>query len=143
VWEVMTDWNRMEEFSSGVDVSDIVSKSGNTYRVKQSGKVPLGPFKLSYESLRDIEVFPYERMQFQGVKGSFERLDGTVRLVSDGAGTRILYRAESVPTVWVPPFVGLPMVENTTRTQFGDLRAEVLRRVHAKGRRMHAGGGAP
>jgi hypothetical protein len=98
---------------------------------------------LSYESVRDIEVFPYDRMRFQGVKGSFDRLDGTVRFIPDGARTRILYRAESVPTVWVPPFVGLPMVENTTRTQFGEMRAEVLRRGAARDRGVNAGGAAP
>lgn len=133
VWAVMTDWDNMEKFIPGITSSEIVKRDGNSYRVKQAGKVPLGPFSISYEAVRDIEVvLRLESMRFQGVSGDFERLDGTVNLVREGEATRVVYRAESVPTVWVPPFVGIAMVEHTARSQFGEMRVEMLRRALAK-----------
>ena len=133
VWAVMTDWDNMEKFIPSITSSEIVKREGKTYRLKQSGKIPLGPFSIKYEAVRDIEVMMLlESMRFQGVSGDFERLDGTVKLVREGEGTRVVYRAESVPTVWVPPFVGTSMVEHTTRSQFGEMRVEMLRRTSAK-----------
>lgn len=132
VWDVMTDWGEMERFVSSVQESEIVSRTGNRCRVRQKGRVYLGPFPVSFEAVRDIDLFPLELMRFKGVSGDFERLDGEVKLFSAGDETRVVYRAESVPTVWVPPFVGTAMVEHVTRMQFGELRAEALRRHAAR-----------
>lgn len=129
VWDVMTDWDDMEKFLPSMQESEIVGREGNRCRVKQKGRVHLGPFPVSFEAVRDIEVFPRSSMRFKGVSGNFERLDGEVTLSPTDDGVRVNYRAESVPTVWVPPFVGAPMVESSTRTQFGELREEVLRRA--------------
>jgi hypothetical protein len=129
VWDVMTDWDDMEKFLPSMQESEIVSREGNRCRVRQKGRVYLGPFPASFEATRDIDVFPGDRMRFKGVKGSFERLDGEVKLSPIEGGVRVNYRTESVPTVWVPPFVGASMVESSTRTQFGELRMEVLRRA--------------
>jgi carbon monoxide dehydrogenase subunit G len=133
VWEVMTDWANMEKFVPGMSESDIVSKSGNVFRVRQKGRVHLGPFPIGFEAVRDIEVLPPESMRFKGVTGNFERLDGSVNLRAEGGVTRVVYTAESVPTVWVPPLVGVAMVERATREQFGEMRAEMLRHAGAKG----------
>lgn len=132
VWDVMTDWEDMEKFLPSMQESEIVSREGNRCRVKQKGRVHLGPFPVSFEAVRDIEVFPRGSMRFKGVKGNFERLDGEVKLSPTEDGVRVNYRAESVPTVWVPPFVGVSMVESSTRTQFGELRVEVLRRASSR-----------
>ena len=133
VWGVMTDWGNMGKFIPGITSSEIVKREGNRYRVKQVGKIPLGPFSIKYEAVRDIEVVQVnESMRFLGVSGDFERLEGTVKFVKEGDAIRVVYRAESVPTVWVPPFVGTSMVEHTTRSQFGEMRVEMLRRASAK-----------
>lgn len=137
-WDVMTDWGNMEKFIPNMTSSDIVSHTGNEFRVKQVGKVPLGPFSVDYEAVRDIEVFPQESLRFRGVSGSFERLDGTVKFSADGEVTRIVYRAESVPTVWMPPFFGTAMVEHATRVQFGEMRVETLRRATGKAARQRS-----
>ena len=110
VWDVMTDWDNMEKFIPSITSSEIM-----------------------YEAVRDIEVVQVnESMRFQGVSGDFERLEGAVKFAKEGEGTRVVYRAESVPTVWVPPFVGTSMVEHSTRSQFGEMRVEMLRRTSAK-----------
>lgn len=145
VWEVMTDWDDMEDFVPSIQASEIVSRVGNRCRVRQKGRVFLGPFPVSFEAVRDIELFPQELMRFKGVSGSFERLDGEVRIVAGGDVTRIVYRAESVPTVWVPPFVGVAMVEHASRVQFGEMREEIRRRAAANFGGAAGGpvGGAP
>jgi carbon monoxide dehydrogenase subunit G len=137
VWEVMTDWDDMEDFVPSIQASEIVSRVGNRSRVRQKARVFLGPFPVSFEAVRDIELFPQELMRFKGVSGSFERLDGEVKIIPAGDMTRVVYRAESVPTVWVPPFVGAAMVEHASRVQFGEMREEIRRRAAAK-----AGGAA-
>ncbi len=132
VWAVMSDWDNMQKFIPSVSESEILWQIGNRVRVQQSGKVPLGPFSVSYRAVRDIEVFPPALMRFTGVEGDFEWLQGSVRFLPDGEGTRVVYHAESVPTVWVPPFIGRAVLEYTTRAQFGEIRAEMLRRAEAK-----------
>jgi hypothetical protein len=32
------------------------------------------------------------------------------------------------PRVWVPPLIGIALIEAETRKQFGEIRAEMLRR---------------
>ena len=133
VWGVMTDWDNMEKFIPGITTSEIVKREGNSYRVRQAGKIPLGLFSIKYDAVRDIEVVQlHESMRFQGVSGDFERLEGSVTIVKEGDATRVVYRVESVPTVWVPPFVGTAIMEHTTRSQFGEMRVEMLRRASAK-----------
>ena len=140
VWDVMTDWDGMENFVPSLQSSEIVSRSGNRCRVKQKGRIQLGPFPLSFEAVRDIELFPQDSMRFKGVSGNFERLDGEVKFAQVEGGVRVNYRAESVPTVWVPPFVGTSMLEASTRTQFGELRMEMLRRAVARSGGVPAAG---
>ena len=132
VWEVMTDWDNMARFLPSVLESTIASKTGNRYRVRQKGRVYLGLFPVSFKAVRDFDLFSPERMRFTGVSGEFERLEGEVKLSVSGEETRLVYRAESVPTVWVPPFVGAAMIEHVARVQFGELRAEILRRHAAR-----------
>jgi len=33
-----------------------------------------------------------------------------------------------MPDMWVPPFIGPAMIEAETKKQFGEIRAEILRR---------------
>ncbi|MBM3347907.1 MAG: hypothetical protein FJY55_15665, partial [Betaproteobacteria bacterium] len=43
VWEVMTDWDEMDKFIPSMQSSEIVSRVGNRSRVRQKGRVFLGP----------------------------------------------------------------------------------------------------
>jgi len=58
-------------------------------------------------------------------------MQGTVRLIAEAAGTRIVSHIESIPRFWIPPLIGSIMIERETRDQFRQIIAEIARRVAA------------
>ena len=130
-WEVLTDWDNLTSFMSNIKASRIVARSGNTVRVKQTLRAKFWPFSFDIELEREIELFPYERMQFRLLGGDFDKMEGSVQLVAETTGTRILSHAESIPRFWVPPLIGPIMMEYEARNQFREIIEEIVRRTSA------------
>ena len=130
-WSVLTDWDNLAGFMSNIKASRIVARSGDTVRVKQILRAKFWPFSFDVELEREIELFPYDRMQFRLLGGDFDKMEGTIQLVADPAGTRILSHAESIPRFWIPPLIGPIMMEYEARNQFREIIAEIVRRSGA------------
>lgn len=130
-WAVLTDWDNLTSFMTNIKASRIVARSGNTVRVKQTLRAKFWPFSFDVELEREIELFPYERMQFRLLGGDFDKMEGTVQLVVDPAGTRIVSHAESIPQFWIPPLIGPIMMEHEARNQFREIVEEIARRTGA------------
>jgi len=131
-WSVLTDWDNFAKFMTNVKSSRIIARTGNTIQVKQTVRAKVWPFSFDIEFEREVELFPYERMQFRLLAGDFEKMEGTVRLIADPAGTRILSHVESIPRFWIPPLIGPILIEQETRDQFQQIIDEVARRVAAE-----------
>ena len=135
-WAVMTDYDHATEFISKLEKSVILSRTGDTLLVSQKGRMGYGPFSVPIETVTEIRLTPYERMQSRLISGNMKKSEGTTRLIPDATGTRIVYHLESIPETWVPPVIGHAIVEFETRARFGQLLDEILRRkVLAEGRR--------
>ncbi|WP_019143321.1 SRPBCC family protein [Noviherbaspirillum massiliense] len=130
-WDVLTDYDHMAEFFPRLTSSKVTQRNGNVLRLEQHGKVSYGLLSFPFESVREIELKPYEEIRSRAVGGSLRKGDADTRLVEEGGGTRIFYHSESVPAVWVPPGIGPAIIESGTRQQFESLRAEILKRKTA------------
>jgi carbon monoxide dehydrogenase subunit G len=130
-WAVMTDYEHMAEFISNLQVSDVVSRNGDTVQVSQKGKAQYGPLSFAFDTIREIHLTPYEKIDSRLISGSMKKMEGKTEIIPDGAGIRIVYSAVSIPNAWIPPVVGPAFIERETREQFRELRKEILRRKHA------------
>ena len=133
-WDVLIDYDHMPEFLRNLQVSKIVSKSPTRLQVAQKGGVSHGPISITFDVVRDVQLKPYEQITSHVVSGDLKQVDSTTRIAPEGSGARVTFHSESIPNVWVPPGIGPALIENETRDQFGDMRAEILRRKSGKPR---------
>ena len=133
VWDVLTDYDRMAEFISNVSVSAIVEKDlENVLRVHQKGSASFGPFSLPFDNVREIELVPHREIRSRLVSGDFKASAFTTRIVLVGERIHVVNRGRYTPNVWVPPLIGPAMIEAETRKQYGEYRAEMLRRAQSR-----------
>jgi len=127
-WAVMTDYDHATEFISKLEKSVILSRSDELLLVSQKGTMGYGPFSLLLETVTEIRLTPFEKMQSRMISGNMKKNEATTRLIPDASGTRVAYHLESIPDVWMPPIIGRALVEFETRARFRQLVAEILRR---------------
>ncbi len=128
VLAVLTDFDHMAQFMPGVLSSRIVARHGNVYEVAQRGKVTFGPFAMSFESLRRIEVIDDKRILSRSLSGSAKRMHSEMRLRPQDGGTLIDYHIEIEPDSWIPSSLGSNFLQHELAEQFTALGREMLRR---------------
>ena len=128
VWAVITDYDHATSFISNLERSAIVSRGEDSLLVAQKGRMGLGPFSLTIETVTEVRLSPYKEMHGRMVSGNMKKNESTTRLVADENGTRLVYHLESIPQVWMPPIIGRALIEMETRARFRELRDEILRR---------------
>ncbi|MBC7572906.1 MAG: SRPBCC family protein [Herminiimonas sp.] len=131
-WDVLTDYDKMPSFLPNLQVSKIISRSPTRLQVVQKGGVSHGPITITFDVIRDVQLKPYSEVISHVVSGNLKQVDGTTRIAAEGEATRVTFHSVSIPNVWVPPGIGPSMIESETRDQFGDMRAEILRRKSAQ-----------
>jgi len=134
VWEVVTDYERAPEFTRNMQVSRILSRSGDTLRLLQKSQVRFGPFTVPLETVRDIRLVSPLRTESRLVSGSMKTYEATTELVQEAGGTRILVRSNAVPGSGLAAFAGESIVRRETEERFRELRAEIMRREHVAAR---------
>ena len=128
-WAVLTDYEHMADFISNLKTSVVLTRQGNQLEVQQSGQAKKGPLTFSFETTRAVELIADREIRSHLIKGDFKSYDFKTTLVDNGSGVTIVNHGEYWPNVWVPPVVGPAMIESETRKQYGEIRAEILRRV--------------
>lgn len=131
-WAVLVDFDHMSQFMSSLQSSKILEKNGDKWKVAQKGETSHGGFSFSFESVREVELKPYESIRSHLLSGTMKKHEGSTQLSPSGSGTRIVYHAESIANVWVPPLVGPSLVEGDIRKQFQEMKAEILKRKAAE-----------
>jgi len=135
-WGVLTDFDHMSEFISNLQSSKVLGRNGNKLQVAQVGKAARGLFSFAFESVREIELTPYAAIRSRLLSGNMQKMEGVTLLNSEGGGTRVEFHGESIPSVWVPPVVGVKFIGSEVREQFREMRAEILRRKNGEARRL-------
>ena len=127
-WAVMTDYDHATEFISKLEKSVILSRTDERLLVSQKGTMGFGPFSVPIETVTEVRLTPYEKMQGRMVSGNMKKNESTTRLIAEDGGTRVVYHLESIPEVWIPPLIGRALIEFETRARFRQLVDEILRR---------------
>ena len=128
VWDVLTDYDHMAQFISNLQYSAVQSRTSGTLRVHQKGKASRGPLTFRFENVREIDVVPFRELRSRLISGNPEASEFTTQIVEAGTVVHIVNRGHYTPNVWVPPLIGPALIEAETRKQFGEIRAEILRR---------------
>jgi len=134
-WAVLTDFDHMAAFMTGVKSSKVVGRDGNTLELAQTARAGFAFVHFEFASLRAVELLPMQEIRTRLISGDFVSYDSTTKLSDRGAGTRLVYHGVYVPKRWMPPLVGTSAMEAETRRQYDQLVAEVLRR-RTPGREM-------
>ncbi len=130
VWDVLTDYERAPAFTRDLDVSKVISRSGNTVRVLQRNQVRFGPFAVPVETVRDVRLLAPARLEGRLVSGSMKKYDSVTELIPEAGGTRIVFRSQAIPDSALAGLAGESFVRRETESRFRQLRAEILRREH-------------
>jgi hypothetical protein len=127
-WAVMTDYDHATAFISKLEKSVILSRTDEMLLVSQKGTMGFGPFSVPIESVTEVRLTPYEKLQGRMVSGTMKKGESVTRLFAEAGGTRVVYHLESIPDVWLPPLIGRALVEYETRARFRQLVDEIARR---------------
>lgn len=128
VWEVLTDYGHMAQFVSNLEHSAIEDSAGDVLRVRQKGKASRGPLTLTFENVREVELVPRREIRSRLISGDLEASYFVTRIVEADGPIHILNSGRYTPNIWVPPIIGPALIEAETQKQFGEIRAEILRR---------------
>ena len=130
-WLVFTDFDNIPNFMSGVAVSKVDDRYGNKLRVSQKGVTRYGFLNFSFETLREVSLFPFQRIHERMLSGSMRKMEETTQFLPEGNHTRIIYHADIVPGMWVPPMVGNMFIKHEAHEQFQQIVDEIIRRKKA------------
>jgi hypothetical protein len=128
VWEVLTDYDHMARFISNLEHSGIEDGAGDVLLVRQKGKASRGPLTVTFENVREVRLVPHREIRSRLVSGDLKASDFVTRIVETGARIHIVNSGRYTPSIWIPPIIGPALIEAETRKQFGEIRAEILRR---------------
>ncbi|MDP2827879.1 MAG: SRPBCC family protein [Sulfuricellaceae bacterium] len=127
-WDVMTDFERMPGYVPNLSSSKILARMGNRLKMAQKGTYALGLWSFPFESIRDVELFPYTKVTAHATSGTVKSMDGVTYFEADGQHTRINYNATLTPNLSIPPLIGASLISSEIREQFQGMRDEMVRR---------------
>lgn len=128
VWSVLTDYDHMAQFISNLDYSHVDARMHNLLRVHQTGKASRGLLSITFDNVREVELVPYQEIRSQLVSGDMKSASFVTRIEAVDGRVHILNRGRYTPNIWVPPLIGPALIEAETRKQYGEIRAEIVRR---------------
>lgn len=127
-WSVLTDFENIPNFISGVQTSKVTGGVGNNLQVSQRAVTQFGLFTFSFDSIREVNLSPFNKIQERMLSGNMQKMEETTILLPEGDQTRIVYQADIVPGLWILRFAGKFFIENEAREQFQQIKNEMLRR---------------
>lgn len=127
-WEVLTDFEHMAGFVPNLKTSQVMERSDELIRVRQTGTARYGVFWTEFESEREIRLFPPREIRALGVGGNVKRMESLMRLEPEPGGTLLHYHAQVQPDFWLPPLLGPAFVRHETAEQFSAMIREMVRR---------------
>lgn len=128
VIDVLTDFNNMVGVVPNLESSQIVSRQGNVFVIKQRGRANFGPFSFPFESLRQIELLPDGRLLGRALGGSTKHMRSELRVQAQGRGARVDYQVELIPDRWLPSSIGVRFMRHEPAEQFTAMIREMERR---------------
>jgi hypothetical protein len=131
-WDVMTDYDNMAKFISNLTESSVRMHMGNRVQVSQKGKASRGPLSISFENMREIQLVPKTEIRSTMIAGDTMPAEFVTRIEERDGVTHVTHTGSYTPSMWVPPGIGPSLIEAETRKQYGEIRAEILRRAQSR-----------
>lgn len=127
-WGVLTDFDHMASFLPNLVQSKVTARNGNLLTVAQQGVAKVAGMSFPYETVRQVELKPFESVKTRLVSGNMKKMNTVTVVRSDGPGSHIHFSAEAVPDFWIPPMVGPALMRAHAESQFAALMGEIQRR---------------
>ena len=128
-WSVLTDYDHMAEYVSDLAESHVLRRDADRLEVEQKSLARFGLIEIRLENVREIVLTPPLEIRSKLIRGDMKTSSFTTHVVAEGDSTRVINHGSFVPDRWIPPLIGIAVLESETRKQFGELRAEILRRA--------------
>lgn len=126
-WRVLTDYGRYTAFIPNLGESRVVSRTGTSVTVEQSGKAVLGPLRIPIEITFQIHESPRDGIESRAIAGSLRSLESRYTLTVREQGIQLQYAGRIRPGF--PLFGGLVQsaIEDNVARQFRALVDEIER----------------
>ena len=127
-WAVLTDFENISGFNPDILSSKVTDRTGNNLRVLQKSVTKYGFLSFAFESVREINLVPFKKIQERMVSGNMRKMEETTQLTPEGKGTRVTYHGIFIPNVRIPSIGGHVLIKREARAQFEKVLNEMLRR---------------
>lgn len=127
-WAVLTDFENISGFNPDILSSKVTDRTGNNLRVLQKSVTKYGFLSFAFESVREINLVPFKKIQERMVSGHMRKMEETTQLTLEGKGTRVTYHGIFIPNVRIPFIGGHVLIKREARAQFEKVLNEMLRR---------------
>jgi ribosome-associated toxin RatA of RatAB toxin-antitoxin module len=144
-FEVLTDYDRMDQFLPGMIESTVVSRSANGAIVDQVAEEGVLFFRQRVALRAEIGETPPSLITMRALAGSFRHLEGTYAVSRREQHTLIEYRGRFVPDFELPAVFGLYVVRHSLQRHLEAIADEIDRRLAARSQApaVEAPGGVP
>jgi uncharacterized membrane protein len=132
-WDVMTGYEQLPRFIPDIKESRVIARQDGRVTIEQKGVTSVGPLSWDWQSVREIELRPMERIVSRQISGKNKRSLSTTEFAGHGPATRLTYRSEMEPGYWVPDFISRSLIVSRIREHFEVMLAEMKRRHVATG----------
>ena len=129
LWDVLTDYENLDQFSPNLSSSELIHRNGDTVRLQQVGSQKLLGLRFSAQVLLELqENRPDGVLRFSMVKGDFRRFEGSWQVRELPEGSSLLYE------LTVQGCVGMPiaLIEERLRDDLSSnlkaVEAEAIKR---------------
>ena len=92
LWDVLTDYEHLDQFIPNLSSSELVHREGDTVRLQQEGSQKLLGIRFSAQVLLELKEFrPDGVLRFSMLKGDFRRFEGSWQIRDLPDGSSLLY----------------------------------------------------
>jgi ribosome-associated toxin RatA of RatAB toxin-antitoxin module len=128
-YEVLADFEHLEEFVPGLRSSDVLSAPGEPIVLRQVGEAKVAFFRATLDVTLAVRVEPPERIEFERLAGNLNQMRGSWTVAGHDGDCAVTYEAGIEPAFWVPPLVGPRLMRSRARAQLEGLLHEIEARA--------------
>jgi ribosome-associated toxin RatA of RatAB toxin-antitoxin module len=130
IWTTLTDYERLPEFVPGLRKSRVISRTGSTVVVEQSGEARFLVFTFPIDVLLESVEKPPSSIRVRALSGTLRYLEGGYEVEPDQDSGRFVLRwaGTIAPDVSLPPLFGEVVMRMSIEDQFTGMVREIDRR---------------
>ena len=129
-WEVLTDYAHIASFVSSMQKSELVSRDGDSARVRQAASVGALTFHRTMHVMLAVREEPQRRIGFVDLSGQdFSKYVGAWTLRAAHDSTVVAYALDAAPHANAPRLLSRNVMSRTTGELLSQVRTEIEKRA--------------